>query len=176
MVVKRMKSSLAADSPINDLNIIDDLSQLRDTSSDDPRVVIAAERCLESFYRQSRYLHSQLVPMGLGSDKVTVGEKKAIAKAMMAVKEDFNVKNVNKDYTKFDVLKVWPEGEPRPSLAKFVNKDSWLMFHLLDLMKDPLDVEWLSQDVKLWRGPGHDRFVQFVRNVDIVNGNDCSER
>ena len=35
---------------------------------------------------------------------MTVGEKKAIAEAMMAVKEDFNVKNVNKDYTKFDVL------------------------------------------------------------------------
>ena len=108
--------------------------------------------------------------MGLGSGKVTVGEKKANAEAMMAVKEDFNVKNVNKDYTKFDVLKVWP----RPSLAKFVNKNSWLMFHLLDLMEHADDVDWLSQDVKLWRDPGHDRFVQFVRNVDVVN--DCSER
>ena len=105
---------------------------------------------------------------------MTVGEKKAIAEAMMAVKDDFDIKKVNKDYTKFDVLKVWPEGEPRPSLAKFVNKDSWLMFHLLDLMEDADDVEWLSHDVKLWRGPGHDRFVQFVRNVDVVN--DCSER
>ena len=71
--------------------------------------------------------------MGLGSDKLTVGEKNAIAEAMMAVKEDFDIKKVNKDYSKFDVLKVWPEGEPRPSLAKFVNQDSWLMFHLLDL-------------------------------------------
>ena len=168
------KSSLAADSPINDLDIVDDLRKLRDTSSDDPRVVIAAERCLESVYRHSKYLHSQLVPMVLGSDKVTAGEKKAIAEAMMAVKDDFDIKKVNKDYSKFDVLKVWPEGEPRPSLAKFVNKDSWLMFHLLDLMEDADDVDWLSQDVKLWRGPGHDRFVQFVRNVDVVN--DCSER
>ena len=48
------------------------------------------------------------------------------------------------------------------------------MLHLLDLMEDPDNVEWLNQDVKLWRGPGHDRFVQFVRNLVVVN--DCSER
>ena len=47
--------------------------------------------------------------------------------------EEEDVKKVNKDYSKFDVLKVWPEGESRPPLAKFVNKDSWLMFFLLDL-------------------------------------------
>ena len=105
---------------------------------------------------------------------MTPGEKKAIAEAMMVVKPQFNVKKVIKDYTKFDVKKVWPDGQPRPSLAKFVTKDSWLMLSLLDLMEDPKDVEWLSQDVKLWRGPGHDRFVQFVRGVDVVN--DSSER
>ena len=55
-----------------------------------------------------------------------------------------------------------------------VNKGSWLMLHLLDLMEDPDNVEWLNQDVKLWRGPGHDRLVQFVRNLHVVN--DCSER
>ena len=38
------KSSLAADSPINDLDIVDDVRKLQDSSSDDPRVVIAAER------------------------------------------------------------------------------------------------------------------------------------
>ena len=48
------------------------------------------------------------------------------------------------------------------------------MLHLLDLLEDPDNVEWLNQDVKLWRGPGHDRFVQYVRNLDVVN--DCSER
>ena len=48
------------------------------------------------------------------------------------------------------------------------------MFFLLDLMDDPEDVEWLSQDVKHWRGPGHNRFIQYVRNIDVVN--DCSER
>ena len=123
----------------------------------------------------SRYLYSDLVVMALGTDKVT-GDKKAIAEAVIAVKEEFDVKkvNVNKEYSKFDVLKVWPEGESRPSLAKFVTKDSWLMFFLLDLMNDPEDVEWLSQDVKNWRGPGYNRFIQYVRNIDVVN--DCSER
>ena len=62
-----------------------------------------------------------------------------------------SLRTLMKDYTKFDVLKVWPDGQPRPSLAKFVTKDSWLMLSLLDLMEDPKDVEWLSQDVKLWR-------------------------
>ena len=68
----------------------------------------------------SRYLYSDLVVMALGTDKVT-GDKKAIAEAVIAVKEEFDVKkvNVNKEYSKFDVLKVWPEGESRPSLAKF---------------------------------------------------------
>ena len=77
-------------------------------------------------YRHSKYLYSHLVVMALGNDKVTEGDKKAIAEAMMAVKEEFDVKkvNVNKDCSKFDVLKVWPEGESRPSLAKFVTKDS----------------------------------------------------
>ena len=168
------KSSMAADSPLNDLDIIDDVRKLRDVSFDEPRVIIAAEKCLESIYRHSKYLYSHLVVMALGSDKVTEGDKKAIAEAMMAVKEEFDVKKVNKDYSKFDILKVWPEGESRPSLAKFVTKDSWLMFFLLDLMNDPEDVEWLSQDVKNWRGPGYNRFIQYVRNIDVVN--DCSER
>ena len=46
----------------------------------------------------SRYLYSDLVVMALGSDKVT-GDKKAIAEAVIAVKEEFDVKkvNVNKD-------------------------------------------------------------------------------
>ena len=44
--------------------------------------------------RHSKYLHPQLVVMALGSDK-TPGEKKAIAEALLAVKEDFNVKKVN---------------------------------------------------------------------------------
>ena len=35
------KSSLSSDSPLNDLDIIDDMRKLRDNSSDDPRVVIA---------------------------------------------------------------------------------------------------------------------------------------
>ena len=38
------KSSVAAVSPINDLDIVDDVRKLQDSSSDDPRVVIAAER------------------------------------------------------------------------------------------------------------------------------------
>ena len=167
-------SSLSSDSPVNDLNIIDDIRKLRDTSVDDPKVVIAAEMCLESVYRHSRYLHPQLVVMALGSDKVSPGEKKAIAEALLAVKEDFDVKKVEKDYSKFDVMDVWPETDPRPSLVKFVTQDSWVMFYLLDLMEDPANVEWLSQDMSLWRGPGYDRFIQFVRNVDVVN--DCSER
>ena len=167
-------SSLSSDSPVNDLNIIDDIRKLRDTSVDDPKVVIAAEMCLESVYRHSRYLHPQLVVMALGSDKVSPGEKNAIAEALLAVKEDFDVKKVERDYTKFDVMAVWPESDPKPSLAKFVTKDSWVMFDLLDLMEDPTNVEWISQDVRLWKGPGHDRFIQFVKNVDVVN--DCSER
>ena len=61
--------------------------------------------------RHSKYLHPQLVVMALVSDKLTPGEKKAIAEALLAVKEDFNVKKVNKDYTKFHVLDAWPEGE-----------------------------------------------------------------
>ena len=61
--------------------------------------------------RHSKYLHPQLVVMALGSDKVTPGEKKANAEALLAVKEDFNVKKVNKDYTNFHVLDVWPEGK-----------------------------------------------------------------
>ena len=168
------KSSLSSDSPLNDLDIIDDMRRLRDNSSDDPRVVIAAEKCLESVNRHSKFLHPQLVPMAIGSDKVTIGEKRAIAKALIAVKDDFDIKKVDTDYTKFDVMKIWPETSSRPSLSKFVTKDSWLMFHLLDLLDDPDKTEWLNQDVKQWRGAGYERFVKFVRNVDVVN--DCSER
>ena len=38
------KSSMAADSPLNDLDIIDDVRKLRDDSFDDPRIIIAAEK------------------------------------------------------------------------------------------------------------------------------------
>ena len=51
---------------------------------------------MESIYRHSKYLYSHLVVMALGSDKVTEGDKKAIAEAMMAVKEEFDIKKVNK--------------------------------------------------------------------------------
>ena len=98
----------------------------------------------------------------IGSDKVTIGEKRAIAKALIAVKDDFDIRKVDTDYTKFNLAR------------KFVTKDSWLMFHLLDLLDDPDKTEWLNQDVKQWRGAGYERFVKFVRNVDVVN--DCSER
>ena len=47
--------------------------------------------------------------MALGSDKVMTVEKKAIAEAMMVMKLQFDVKKVMKDYTKFDVLNVWPD-------------------------------------------------------------------
>ena len=110
------KSSMAADSLLYDLDIIDDVRKLRDVSFDEPRVIIAAEKCLESIYRHSKYLYSHLVVMAPGSDKGD--RRKAIAEAMMAVKEEFYVKKVKKDYSKLDVLKVWPEGESRPSLAK----------------------------------------------------------
>ena len=133
-----------------------------------------AEKFLESVNRHSKYLHPQLALMALASNKVTPAEKKAMAEAFLAVEDDFDVSKVETDYTKFDVLDIWPESEPRPSLAKFINKDSWLLFHQLDLLNDPDNVEWLSLDIKLWRGPGYDRFVKFVRNLDVVN--DCSER
>ena len=70
----------------------------------------------------------------IGSDKVTIGEKRSIAKALIAVKDDFDIRKVDTDHTKFDVMKIWPETSYRPSLSKFVTKDSWLMFHLLDLL------------------------------------------
>ena len=63
------KSSMAADSPLNDLDIIDDVRKLRDVSFDEPRVIIAAEKCLESIYRHSKYLYSHLVVMAPSSDK-----------------------------------------------------------------------------------------------------------
>ena len=65
------KSSMAADSLPYDLGIIDDVRKWRDDSFDDPRIIIAAEKCLESIYRHSKYLYSHLVVMALGSDKVT---------------------------------------------------------------------------------------------------------
>ena len=119
------------------MDIIDDMRKLRDNSSDDPRVVIAAEKCLESVNRHSKFLHPQLVPMAIGSDKVTIGEKRAIAKALIAVKDDFDIRKVDTDYTKFDLAR------------KFVTKDSWLMFHLLDLLDDPDKTEWLNQEQEI---------------------------
>ena len=62
--------------------------------------------------------------MALASNKVTPAEKKAMAEALLAVKDDFDVSKVETDYTNFDVLDIWPESEPRPSLAQFINKDS----------------------------------------------------
>ena len=92
------KSSLSADSPLNDLDIVEDIRKLRDACSDDPKVVIAAEQCLKSIYRHSRYLHPQLVVMALGSDKVMAIERKAIAEAMMVMKPQFDVKKVTLEY------------------------------------------------------------------------------
>ena len=85
-------------SPLNDIDIVEDIRKLRDACSDDPKVVIAAEKCFESIYRHSRYLHPQLVVMALGSDKVMAIERKAIAEAMMVMKPQFDVKKVTLEY------------------------------------------------------------------------------
>ena len=35
------------------------------------------------------------------------------------------------------------------------------------MLYDPDKTEWLNQNVKQWRGAGYERFVKFVRNVDV---------
>ena len=70
----------------------------------------------------------------------------------------------------FSIDKIFPE---IPSLASFVNEQSWLLPSLIGLGEE--DMEWLLLEVHQWTlMSGYRKFTEFVMKLLVVN--DPAER
>ena len=67
----------------------------------------------------------------------------------------------------------WPDSGIRPSLARFVEKQSWLLPSLMKFRKE--DMEWLLLEVNQWTlMSGYRKFADFVMKLLVVT--DPAER
>ena len=172
--------NIAANSPIHDLNMINDMRLFMETLPNDhynsQRIQSACDKCLKSMYRHSQYLSGELVPLALISDKVPKQEKMDMAEALARAmaEQDDSIFQVPRKTVQFNVLDIWPNPAEKPSLAKFITKKSLLIFFLLDILT-PDNMNWLQEDPDLWLTyPGYATFEKFVKNLEVVN--DASER
>ena len=69
---------------------------------------------------------------------------------------------------------LWSGASVTPSLARFITKDSWMIFILLD-MEIPKVRDWMTKDVNLWEDDiNYQKFESYIQGVAVVNY--CSER
>ena len=117
---------------------------------------VEAEACLDSWERHLDYLSPALVVFCLADDHVPNIEKIAVAYALLAVLSEVEVDffpppangKVNVPGPDFTTNKdFWPDDGSLPSLAKFIGKESWLIFSILEMM-DPDQMEWLAMEVQ----------------------------
>ena len=67
-------------------------------------------------------------------------------------------------YKKLDICSVWPDKEEKPNLSSFVGHNSLLM-------ADSQSLSWLTMEPKEWeKNPGYKIFCKFVKEMDVVNG------
>ena len=171
-----LRSPLTASAPYNDLLAIKDMRDYREVRQ------IEAEACLASWNRHLDYLSPALVIFSLASKDVPSKEKTKIADALLSVLveedvEDFpdgdgNVIVPGPEFAQGN--KFWPSDGSLPSLASFVGKESWLMFHYLGMVNME-DMMWLGEKVEDWEDfSTFQMFKKFVNELETVN--DPAER
>ena len=165
-----LRSYLAASAPFADLTAI---SQIRKYKEIRPA---AAQACLQSWSRHLDYLSPPLVIFALTDPDVPDAERKAVASALLATDkpEEFPPVRITvpgPDFTESN--EYWAEDGSMPSLARFVDSTSWMIFHILGMKEE--EVAWLNMDVVKWVESQHyNKFAEFVRGLMVVN--DPSER
>ena len=171
-----LRSPLTASAPYNDLKAMKEMRDYRAIRG------VEATACLVSWDRHLDYLSPALVIFSLASHEVPDKEKQEIADALLAILTtedidsfpagDGNIIVPDSQFSQGDHF--WPDKDNLPSLAQFVGKESWLLFHYLGMMNLE-DMVWLEKKVEDWESfTSFQTFQKFVRELDSVN--DPAER
>ena len=171
-----LKSPLTASAPYNDLRSTKQMRDYREVRK------VEADACLASWDRHLDYLSPALVIFSLASKEVPVKEKEEIAAALLATLTTEDVDSfpsgdghiIVPDPQFAQGNKFWAADHSLPSLAQFVGRESWLLFHYLGMMNLD-DMLWLGEKVEDWESfSSFQLFQKFVRDLDTVN--DPAER
>ena len=171
-----LRSPGASSAPYNDLVAMKEMRDYRKHRG------VEAAACLVSWDRHLDYLSPALVVFSLASSNVSDNEKKSLADALVAILTTEDVSSFPPGDGYITVpspdfasgTKFWPEDSSLPSLSMFVGKESWLLFHYLDMMNID-DMEWIMEEVNSWETfSSFRKFKNFVKGLDCIN--DPAER
>jgi hypothetical protein len=150
-----LSATSAADAPINDLRLWNDLHEYRKI---DPAIAEAAIKTLD---RHLWYITEEVAPFALFSTLVTETEKKQIVQSLIKARDD---KPLQKGVPTFPQLKS------STKLHFLIGRNSWQLYNCLHV-----NTNWFHLPPTQWASGGDYRSVEmFVKNVHVVN--DLAER
>lgn len=161
-----MTCTSAVDAPWNDLQLFRSLLQYEAIN---PSI---SKSAIKAFERHFWYLHAEMVPLALFSNKVPNEAKRTLADRLLTLKPD------TEQHTPLD-RQGTGFGKPdfkfiaitlSTSLADLAGRDSWFLFSVLKLNPD-----FLVEDVAEW--PMSNAYQESTTNIEALNvTNDCAER
>ena len=164
-----LQATLTACSPRFDLEAVWEMKNYSNVRSQ------VAEKCLKSMKHHSWYLHGSVIPLCLVDPELKEDEKKDVAEKIYDL---IHVPIINTDeeekfrYRKKDLTEVMKK-ESQPSLAEFVDKNSRIIFDILDIKNN--DTDWLRLPPSVWHLiTPFKKFQNFIKNLPVVN--DAAER
>ena len=158
-------SNCMEDAPWNDLNFYHSLLKYEDVHPD------ISNSAIRAFQLHLWYLTAEFVPVALWSNKVPNDARRDLAEKLLAVKPDTVLLSPQQRFgTGFGKPKFPTSITLTTTLADLVTRDSWYIFHLLQL--DPL---FLTEDVATWStSVAYQTSLVKLRALNVVN--DCAER
>ena len=160
-----IRSSVSKISPRVDLESIWEMKGYRKIR---PEI---SNKCIASISNHLWYLHPTVIPFCLLDENVIEKEKREVCSALL------NIMGQKENSIKYEKIKMEPciniKKKVRPSLSKFIDKSSLLIFDILG--HDSERLEWLQLPSKSWPLMSAFReFRDFVKNIPVVN--DSAER
>ena len=135
-----------------------------------------AENAYEKRGNHSWYLDPTVVPIVLANSDWSLesDELEKIAKKIYNSERPEQYDLLRKNNSGFlPVLDEMSEFESPPSLANFINEESWLIFDILG--HKVAHCKWMLLPREVWKlDPDYMKFQTFVKNLAVVN--DSSER
>jgi hypothetical protein len=151
-----LSSSVAADAPVNDLELYKILIKYMEYDSE------LAAVAMKTFNNHYWYMTEEVVPFAFFSEKCSNDIKKQLAKAIM--KQPNKVKDLARGKPIFPVL------TPSTNIQLLVGPNSWFIFQQLGC-----DGEWLKNCPTTWKDNEEYKKMHYIfTNIKVVN--DTAER
>ena len=152
-----MKSSIGADAPVNDLELIHLLLKYREIDAESADAALTAMRS-----RHLYYLTEENVVMSLFSNRINDDQKSRIASRILTFSKPGDFKMAKPKH----MVSI----DKTTTLESLVGANSWTLFHVLDTKSD-----WLHESPSKW--PENADYIEtrdWVRTAKVVN--DSCER